>query len=377
MKTIVHKGIDYFWEAITLLEILVGDMSPQEAKKSLIHKHGVSPEELEEPFGVCIKIFEQAKKRLKPQMETVREYFTSYFPDGSLNKAGFALLTEYNDYESTLKERKETCLSYSEKRRSYEFYRLIQQGYRTGMDIEEGPEECKNLKDLLEYLNVTELTGEQKWQIQWVFNHPLEAYEAVEPCIRTALEVIKEHRALWQPLVEQFYENWSRRLSETDFHAYFMEQTGYSIEENPQGTVLLPSVMATGAIAITTALKDVWKRGPFADVFRIGVLVEKIGADRLLGKRDSSKKQLAELFKILSDESKLEILSLLRERRYYGGELAKKLKLSTATISHHMSILLNGGLVVISKEGNRGYYVLDENAMRKLLDQARELLLRE
>lgn len=44
------------------------------------------------------------------------------------------------------------------------------------------------------------------------------------------------------------------------------------------------------------------------DVYPIGVLVEKIGVGRLWGRTTSSRKQLTDLFKILSDESKLELL---------------------------------------------------------------------
>ena len=88
-----------------------------------------------------------------------------------------------------------------------------------------------------------------------------------------------------------------------------------------------------------------------------------------------NRKHLVSLLKLLADESKLEILALLRQRRRYGGELAKELKLTTATISHHMGILVGNGLVTLNKEMNRVYYELDEKAIRKLLEQVWELLL--
>lgn len=378
METTIYNGIDLFGEAITLLEDLAADESPAEARKQFIHKYGVSPEVLEKPFGVYTKIYDEGKKRLKSQMEKIREYFTPYFEDGVLCKASFTLLREFSDYESSLEKRKEICLGYSPKRRSYEFYLRLQSGYQIQIEVEAQPKDCKNLTDLLECLDRTELTAEQKWQIQWVFNHPNQAFEELEPCIRTAMEILEEYEDLWRPLVEQFCRSWEKRLADTSLQAYFVEQTRISIGENPKGAVLLPSVLAMRTISICMDDEEKWEQEPRADVFRIGVLVEKIGVRRLLGEGTAlKKKELAELLKILSDESKLEILSLLKERRYYGGELAKKLKLTTATISHHMSILVNNGLVTISKEQNRGYYALNEEAIRKLLDRTRELLLKE
>ena len=376
MKTTVYNGLDFFGEAVTLLEYLASEEPPSESRKQFMHKYGVSPEVLEKPFGVCTKIYEEGKRRLRSRREKIREYFTPYFEDGMLCKASFALLREFSDYESSLEKRKEICLGYSQERRSYEFYVLLQSGYQIQVEEDAQPKDCKNLPELLECLDRTELTAEQKWEIQWVFNHPAQAFQELEPCLKTAMEILREQEALWRPLVEQFCESWERRLADTGFYAYLKEQTNVSIEENARGAVLLPSVLAMGTISMCMDEGGKWEREPRADVFRMGVLAEQIGVQRLLDEDFTlGKKELAELLKILSDESKLEILSLLKERRYYGGELAKKLKLTTATISHHMSILVNNGLVTISKEQNRGYYALNEEAVRRLLSRTEELLL--
>lgn len=88
-----------------------------------------------------------------------------------------------------------------------------------------------------------------------------------------------------------------------------------------------------------------------------------------------NRKRLVFLLKVLADESKLEILTLLREQRRYGRELAKELNLTTATISHHMDMLVGCGLVTLNKEMNRIYYEIDKNAVQKLLEQTWQLLL--
>ena len=111
------------------------------------------------------------------------------------------------------------------------------------------------------------------------------------------------------------------------------------------------------------------------DVCHIGIMLERVGLGIFRNGPMDNRKHLVSLLKVLSDESKLEILALLKVKRRYGRELAKELNLTTATISHHMDILTGCGLVALNKEMNRIYYEIDENAIRKLLEQIWELLL--
>ena len=105
------------------------------------------------------------------------------------------------------------------------------------------------------------------------------------------------------------------------------------------------------------------------------MLLKRTGLGIFRNNPVDNRKRLINLLKLLADESKFEILALLKERRRYGGELAQELKLTTATISYHMGILAGSGLVTLQKEMNRVYYELDEKAIRKILDQIEESLL--
>jgi biotin operon repressor len=64
----------------------------------------------------------------------------------------------------------------------------------------------------------------------------------------------------------------------------------------------------------------------------------------------------------LSDPTRLLILGLLVEedRSFYGQEIAERLEVTPQTISHHMQILKNGGLVREERRGNAyRYYTID------------------
>mgnify|MGYP002579129208 CR=1 FL=1 len=90
--------------------------------------------------------------------------------------------------------------------------------------------------------------------------------------------------------------------------------------------------------------------------------------------RGLTQEQLCSQLKLLSDKSKFEILRLIKDTPAYGQELAAKLGLTTATISHHMSALLNCGLVRMERQANRLYYRLDKGQLDALLEAVRRQL---
>ena len=377
MNTIIYEGIDVFAEAIMLLEFMASDTQPLEMYKKIAMGYGVSTELLEGPFAVSAKLLDEVKTRLWAKMPLVKEYFTHYNKRGCLCKAAVTLLMQYNDFAKPLDKHRESVLGMSEAKRCFEFCQMIETGSNMDVDaLSMKREDYRTLRDLLECLDKSEYTPEQKWQLQWVFTHPKEAWEEVEPLVETAMEVINEKEALWRPLVEEFCDYYRKKLADQSLQAYIMSELGFDVGENPKGRVLMPCIVESHSIFFGEGSLQREENGePLPDVCRIGIALKRVGLNIFRNNPVDNRKYLISLLKILADESKLEILSLLKARRCYGGELAKELKLTTATISYHMGILVDSGLVTLNKEMNRVYYELDEKAIQKLLEQIRELLL--
>ena len=74
---------------------------------------------------------------------------------------------------------------------------------------------------------------------------------------------------------------------------------------------------------------------------------------------------LAQLLKVIADETRLRILGLLAERDHTGKELAERLNLTPPTISHHMRKLVIAGIVTATPDAQRQHYALNS---RFLLD---------
>ena len=82
--------------------------------------------------------------------------------------------------------------------------------------------------------------------------------------------------------------------------------------------------------------------------------------------RDDARK-----FKALADENRLAILMSLQQKEKCACYLLEELNISQSTLSHHMKLLCDSGLVDYRKEGKWMHYSLSEEGMktfRKMID---------
>jgi len=73
------------------------------------------------------------------------------------------------------------------------------------------------------------------------------------------------------------------------------------------------------------------------------------------------------LFKALNDPTRREILELLKEKDLTAGEIADQFNISKPSISHHLDLLRQAGLVLSVKEGQFILYSLNTTVMDEML----------
>ena len=82
----------------------------------------------------------------------------------------------------------------------------------------------------------------------------------------------------------------------------------------------------------------------------------------------------AEMCKVFSNPTRLEILNLLKNKEFSVTEMIQKTKLSQANISQHLSIMKAKGIVVSRRKGKNIYYELSNPKIIKAFDIIREVL---
>ena len=71
-------------------------------------------------------------------------------------------------------------------------------------------------------------------------------------------------------------------------------------------------------------------------------------------------------FKALSDPTRREILRLLRDGAKTAGEIGGHFSMTGATISHHLSVLREAGLISDDRRGKYIYYELNLSVLDEI-----------
>ena len=73
------------------------------------------------------------------------------------------------------------------------------------------------------------------------------------------------------------------------------------------------------------------------------------------------------LFKALNDETRRQIVELLKEKAMNAGEIAEKFNISKPSISHHLDILKRADLITSEKKGQFVEYSLNTTILEDLM----------
>ncbi len=81
---------------------------------------------------------------------------------------------------------------------------------------------------------------------------------------------------------------------------------------------------------------------------------------------------LAELFKVFGDSTRIRILFVLFEAEVCVCDLAQALNMTQSAISHQLRILKQNKLIKSRREGKSVFYSLADEHVRTIIDQGRE-----
>ena len=105
--------------------------------------------------------------------------------------------------------------------------------------------------------------------------------------------------------------------------------------------------------------------------------MKRVPAKRRGGDADrEARSGAAECFRALGDENRLRILTLLADGELCSGDLLRSMSIVQSTLSHHMKILVEAGIVKCRRQGKWSYYSVD-GRMLEMLDGLTELWAQE
>ena len=84
-------------------------------------------------------------------------------------------------------------------------------------------------------------------------------------------------------------------------------------------------------------------------------------------------KQTALIFKAFCDENRIRILKLLNSGEKCACKLLEEINVTQPTLSHHMKILCDSGVVVGRREGKWMYYAISSKGVRQAVQCLQEI----
>lgn len=224
-------------------------------------------------------------------------------------------------------------------------------GYMLSTDWQAGETMIRCVADVLEALEHWEGQDADKFKLLRLYSERREVMEQLwslqAPCAeigRSCLELVQER-----------YDACMEKLHDPEAVRALLESAGLQCREILVGRIT-PSVMRYDRIMLR--MREAAADAGHTDVgIHIGIetffLLGEKGSEDLY--RDDC---LLSRLKALGDPTRLNILHLLTERPCYLQEMARELKLTPATVLHHLGVLMTGELieVKITQEKKRVYY---------------------
>jgi len=86
---------------------------------------------------------------------------------------------------------------------------------------------------------------------------------------------------------------------------------------------------------------------------------DRIGEDQVV--------ELAEMFRLMSDPTRLRIILASLDRPVPVGEMADKLHISASLVSHHLRLLRAARLLQAERRGRQVFYMVGDSHIRSML----------
>ncbi len=81
-----------------------------------------------------------------------------------------------------------------------------------------------------------------------------------------------------------------------------------------------------------------------------------------------------EVLKALASDCRLQIVCMLLEKDMSAGEIAEHFEMAQASVSRHLQVLKNAGVVSVTRDCTRMIYSLERECMSKLVTDLKETL---
>ena len=220
--------------------------------------------------------------------------------------------------------------------------------------------------DLLPLLAKTSFTDRQTMELVRFFTNTKDLFDRLFPLIRSLCEIMEDNfdliSDLFRERTEALEDNSNKVIGE------LFDQVGVSDFFQKKKR---PTEVYTLIFAPQTSMIQFYSYDIIESFVKIGMYFS------LSKEEGDSLKYHSQILKVLGDDTRIDILDLLKEDNYYAKELSDKLFITPATLSYHLNQLQICGFVGSYMVGRKTYYYLRragfDNVIDSITDFAKDL----
>lgn len=347
MKINISTELDILFEIPILISSCVDIEKTKSQYIKELHELGINGDIY---YSKNLKVLDKYMKTFKKYMKLDKEEMFFIQTDDPNDNVLFANIFFICIFLSNRKIYEDLDSFNNEELRS-DFLKIYNEFYETNFSFNN----LKSLDDILLFLKSTDFSEKTKWKFTLILENPKKYYSMYIDLINKNISAFNKTLSTLEKPLKPLLEKYLKYV-EYDKHKLIKP-----LFENYNSISILPSVITTGLISIPN------------NIAYVGVFLEDLydsQFDSLGGKGN-----LIYKLKSLADKSKMDIILLLKSEPKYSLEIAEALKLTPATVSYHMSNLLECSMVSLMKKEGKSYYYIDEENIKLFIKDLENTLL--
>lgn len=355
-----------------------------EAISDIEKKYGIDADALMKEKGDLIQLVNTMtrdfSKEMGNKMEDVRYYFAH--PDND-NKYEclyhLVLLTEAFELNriETIAELEDKLANLSGdaflQKFAKELYSYNNYYIKNDADITENIDSI----GIMRFILTSEFPSEVKFKLQNIYLNRSTHIRKLCSIFDETLRFLNKYEKELDVQIGKFHQYWNSLQGNRTFYRFMVEEFPIlsQMGEHPAGYLLTPSLHLFGFFLATPTEDDARKIPAvlslgllFGDTLSINTMTNSV-------KGAPQADVVIDALKLLSDKSRFEIMKFIHDKEAYGNEIAEHLSLTTATVSHHMGVLLSAGLISIKRRNGKMYYRINHELVKQYFDFLEQKLL--
>jgi len=218
------------------------------------------------------------------------------------------------------------------------------------------------LSDIFRLVDHTPFSENKKYEILRIYSNPKAIFEDFKEKIKQCEEIVKNYIHLikerYKTETQAFEEN-QQKIDKLIEALRFSRMDTKVLEELPKKLNF-----HINCVSYFNWTLRVNEQEHLRSRIHVGLL--SLDLYDYSKKRQQSKEHIIAQCKALGDKRRFEILMILSERPYFVRELAEKIDLSSASLSHHLSILNETDFLETRYDERKTYYSIKKETFEKL-----------